>query len=107
MRPVNVRLFRVEEQRPGDLLMDTLGLAGLGLPDLQCHFNSARNDVARLLWRCGAYLFEKGDVIADGHAVAGLRPEQRLAVPARRSLAEPAHVVLDVNPGSEYAAAGR
>ena len=105
---VNVRLFHVEEQRPGDLLMDTLGLAALGLPDLQCHFNGAEpNDMARLLWDCAYYLFEKGDAIADGHAVAGLRPEQRWLCRHERSLTEPERVVLDVNPGPEYAAAGR
>src|SRR5258706_439837 len=34
---LNVRLFNIENS-PGDFVMDTLGLAALGLPDLQCHF---------------------------------------------------------------------
>ena len=37
---INVRLFWIEGTN--DLLMDTLGLAALGLPDLQCHFRGWR-----------------------------------------------------------------
>ena len=33
---LNVRFFNIEGS--GEFLMDTLGLAAIGLPDLQCHF---------------------------------------------------------------------
>ena len=39
---VNLQLFRIAGGRPGEMLMDTLGLVPLGLPDLQCHFAGAR-----------------------------------------------------------------
>jgi hypothetical protein len=34
---LNVRFYKISNS-PGDMLVDTLRLAALGLPDLQCHF---------------------------------------------------------------------
>ena len=46
---LNVRVFKVGDN-PGEMLMDTLGLAAIGLPDLQCHFRDLDlNEVADLL----------------------------------------------------------
>lgn len=36
----NVRFFNISNS-PGDMVMDTLGLAALGLTDLQCHYITA------------------------------------------------------------------
>jgi len=56
---VNVRMFRVESGEPGETLMDTLGLAALGLPDIQCHFFALdAQEVARVLFNTAYYLFK-------------------------------------------------
>lgn len=104
---VNVRLFRVENRTPGDIVMDTLGLHAFGLPGLQCHFNGLdEQKVARLLYNTSVYVFEKGDVIADGHTL-GFTPKQRWVCRHAKSLVEPKRVVIDINPGKPYAAGNR
>jgi hypothetical protein len=100
---VNVRLFEVEDHGPDVRLMDTLGLAALGLPDLQCVFRGLDpNDVAALLWDYGYYLFEKGDVIKDGDVVKALRAGEHWTCGRQYSLTEPRRVVLDLYPGLEH-----
>src|ERR1700754_1091839 len=62
---VNVRMFRVQE----GVLMDTLGLHALGLPDAQCRFDPSEHEppvIAAMLYDLAAYLLDRGDVIADG-----------------------------------------
>jgi hypothetical protein len=100
----NVRLFNVEGTE--DTVMDTLGLAALGLPDLQCHFHDLEvNDVARILPNLAFYLFENGNVIEDGHTVTGTSPEARWRCRRAESLVPPEREVLDIDPGP-FAAAG-
>jgi hypothetical protein len=63
---VNVRRFKSAD-RPGRMLMDTLGLAAIGLPDLEVAFEGV--DPARIeaiLLSLARYQFDLGDVIADG-----------------------------------------
>lgn len=105
---VNVRMFRIENHAPGDMLMDTRGLAELGLPDLQVHFRGLEPDrVAAVLFNLALYLFQKGDVIADGHTVAGLSPGQKWKCQGEASLIGPERQVIDLNPGPPYAAGTR
>jgi hypothetical protein len=106
---LNVRLFRIiNEESQGDVVMDTLGLAALGLPDLQCHFrNLDVQAVAGMLYNTGLYLFENGDVIADGHTVAGMDRNDKWVCQHEDSLVAPDRVVLDINPGYPYAAGNR
>jgi hypothetical protein len=100
---VNVRLYKVEDQGAGCRLMDTLGLAALGLPDLQCVFRGIDpNDLAAVLWDYAYYLYEKGDVIADGDVVKGLRAGQHWTCGRQQSLTEPERIVLDIYPGLEF-----
>ncbi|HET7419405.1 MAG TPA: DUF4261 domain-containing protein [Candidatus Dormibacteraeota bacterium] len=69
-RGCNVRLFNVGIS--GDSHMDTLGLAALGLPDVELTFSKLDpGAVAAFLYRTAAYLFERGDVIKDGDTVPG------------------------------------
>jgi hypothetical protein len=104
---LNVRMFRIEGSG-GDLIMDTLGLAAIGLPDLQCHFRGLEpGRVAALLYDVGNYLFESGDVIEDGHTVEGLDPGQRWRCQRENSIVGPSRVILDINPGPPYAAGRR
>jgi Domain of unknown function (DUF4261) len=70
---VNVRRFRVEGGAPGWNVMDTVGMAPLLLPDLECRFFGLDPDeVAMRLWYYASCLFEKGDVILDGHTIVGI-----------------------------------
>jgi hypothetical protein len=100
---VNVRIFNVGGAE-GIMLMDTLGLAALGLPDLQCHFRTLDpNDVVPLLYDLALYIFERGDVFDNGHTVDGVAGV-RWRVQHENSLSKPDRVVLDIDPGIQYAA---
>jgi hypothetical protein len=110
---VNVRLFKVTDDAgldSGELVMDTLGLAALGLVDLQCHFHGLDpGGVARVLYNTAWYLFREGDVIADGHTVEGSGPRRasKWRCQHESSLLGPPRGVLDLNPGPEHAPAKR
>jgi hypothetical protein len=102
---INVRLFRVEGSEEGDTIMDTRGLDVFGLPDLQCHFRGLDpKAVASMLYNTAAYVLEHGDVIEDGHTVAGLSSTDRWQCQHEESLAAPERTVLDINPGKPFAA---
>jgi hypothetical protein len=104
---INVRMFNLSGT-DGEVVMDTLGLAALGLPDLQCHFHGLEpGAVAPVLYNTGFYLFENGDVIEDGHTVEGAIAGSRWRCQHEDSLVAPARVVVDMNPGLRYAAGDR
>lgn len=104
---INVRMFRVENGQPGETLMDTLGLAALGLPDIQCHFFAMDSqEVARVLFNTGYYLFKQSDVIQDGHTVQGLNESQKWKCQHEDALVGPERVVLDLDAGA-FAAGNR
>lgn len=104
--PINVRYWRVEGSTTGDCLMDTMGLATFGLPDLQCHFRGLPpRDVAGVLFSTAAYVFEEGDVIQDGHTVPGVPKDRRWRCRHEDALSKPGRVVLDLDPGPPHAAA--
>jgi hypothetical protein len=98
---INVRLFRVENRSAGECVMDTLGLAAFGLPDLQCHFAALDpRTVARVLFNTAAYVFERGDVLEDGHTVEGTVPGSRWRCQHEMSLVAPERAVVDLHPGA-------
>lgn len=102
--PLNVRLFKVEDAHESAVVMDTLGLAALGLPDLQVHCRDLDvNQLAGMLYGTGHYIFDHGDVIQDGHTLSGWEEDQRWKCQHEASLAEPRRVVLDINPGEPWA----
>ncbi len=102
--PLNVRLFKVEDERESAMIMDTLGLSALGFPDLQMHFRDLDvNQLAGMLYGTGHYIFEHGDVIEDGHTLSGWEENQLWKCRHEASLAEPRRVVLDINPGEPWA----
>lgn len=104
---INVRFFNVANN-PGDMVMDTLGLAPFGLTDLQLHFRDMEpNEAARILYNTAAYIFERGDVIENGHTIQGRKPEERWGCRHEDSLIEPKRMVLDVDPGEPFAAGRR
>lgn len=104
---LNVRFFNISNS-PGDMVMDTLGLAALGLPDLQCHFRDLDPErVGALLSNTGFYIFEEGDVIENGHTLEGLEKGSRWRCQRENSLLQPSRLVLDLDPGPPYAAGMR
>ena len=105
---LNVRLFAIQEREEGDMLMDTLGLGALGLWDLQCHFHGLPSDEVAtwLLETARAQFLGEGQPLRNLGTIAGpagtrwrLREEDALMAPER--------VLLDVDPGSPYAAGDR
>ncbi|HEX8271965.1 MAG TPA: DUF4261 domain-containing protein [Longimicrobiaceae bacterium] len=105
---LNARLFRIGNGGPGEMLMDTLGLAALGLPDVQCHFTDLEPEkVAELLLGVGCFLFRNGDVVADGDTVQGVTPTERWRCRREIAIAAPERLVLDIDLGPPHAAGGR
>jgi hypothetical protein len=104
---LNVRYFNISNS-PGDMLMDTLGLAPFGLTDVQVHFRGMEpNDVAQVLRNTATYIFERGDVIASGHTVQGRAAEENWRCRSEESLLDPKRPVLDLDPGAPFAAGRR
>jgi hypothetical protein len=105
---VNVRFFHISNGQPGEMLMDTMGLATLGLPDLQCHFLELEpGEVARVLYNTAAYIYDNGDIVEDGHTIQGIRSDDRWLCRHELALVGPDREVLDVNPGMTHAAGSR
>jgi hypothetical protein len=99
---LNVRMFNVGN-RPGESVMDTMGLASLGLPDLQVHSRGLDpNDLARHLFNSAHYILEKGDVIADGQTIDGIPRGTKWRCQHEASLVGPSRVVLDMDPGAPF-----
>ncbi len=100
---VNVRRFD-SPSVPGATLMDTTGLAQLGVPDLQCHFHGLDPDALETyLYGIAEYLLDNGDFVRDGQALQGIDFHDRWKVKHQVSLAEPRRRVIDLNPGRHHA----
>lgn len=100
---INVRLFRIARSED-DLLMDTLGLASLGLPDMQVLFHGmSPARVAAHLYAVALYTLRNGELVDEGETIEG--PTRGTEWTARRgqSLVEPARPVFDFDPGPDYA----
>ena len=103
----NTRLFRAGDS-DRDLVMDTVGLAVLGLPDLQVRFTGLDpGDMAAFLYDVADYLFEHGDVIADGHTIEGIRPATAWRCRHATSSVGPRRPVIDIDPGRPHSVGGR
>ncbi|EXG83258.1 DUF4261 domain-containing protein [Saccharibacillus sacchari] len=101
---MNVRFFNVQgtgsEQE--EMLMDTVGLTALGVPDVQCHyFDLEPGEVAQYLTNLGYYLFDRGDVIQDGETF-GPTEDVRWRCEHQYALAGPHRLVVDVDPGQPH-----
>jgi Domain of unknown function (DUF4261) len=104
---LNIRFYKITNS-PADMVMDTLGLAALGLPDLQCHYHGlVPGAVAAVLASTGYYFFENGDVIEDGHTVEGPTAGSKWRCQHEESMLQPSRVVLDLDPGPRHAAGNR
>jgi hypothetical protein len=100
---INVRLFRVKNS-DADLLMDTLGLAALGLADYQVVFHGMEpSRVAAHLYAVALYALRNGEFVEDGDAIEGpTRGTEWTARHARAAVA-PARPVVDFDPGPDHA----
>lgn len=67
---VNVRFFRI--QGTEDMLVDSLGMSVMGLPDLQYHFHGADPDaVVNHAYNMLSYLLSSGSIIKDNDTIDG------------------------------------
>lgn len=105
---ISVRIFGGDSSS-GEVVMDTVGLAALGVPDVQCHFVGLEvNAVANALYGAAYYLFERGDVIEDGETIQGVgEGVVRWRCQHEEALIPPARVVLDLDPGPPFSAGER
>lgn len=95
----NVRLFNITGGDKTDLLMDTVGLNTIGLPDFQVRFSTFDpSEIANLLWNYAYYVYDNGDVIQNGNTLEGLvsgsKWKSERIIPAM----QPERVVINVLP---------
>jgi hypothetical protein len=89
---------------PGATIVDTVGLAAYGLPDLQCHNKGIDSDqLATFLRGIADVILDDPDAIHDGNAIQGLDFHDRWKCKLRASMREPSRRVFDVDPGRHYA----
>jgi hypothetical protein len=95
---VNVRYVTISD-RPGEQLMDTVGMAPFALPDIQLHFTTLDPSwVAGKALGVARYLFDNGDIIEDGNTVPGSTDDERWPCAHELSLMEPQREVIDIDP---------
>jgi hypothetical protein len=97
---LNIRFFRVQNSE--DMVVDTLGLYALGLPEVQLHFHTADpNAMVRYAGNVALYQFQNNAPIQNGETVdaaAGLDQDQ-WPCQYEDSLIQPLRTVLDIRPG--------
>lgn len=96
----NVRLYNASQDASHkELLMDTIGLHTIGLPDFQIRFSAAdENEIANLLWTYAYYAYEFGDIIVDGNTLEGLKAGSKWKCKKQFSLVAPERIVVHVTP---------
>ncbi len=94
----NIRMFKVADSEQGEILMDTIGLDSLGLPDLEIIFhNQNPAKIAELLLRYCYFIYDIGDVVQHGEYLEGLNPGERWKCERRKAMLDPERVVLHVS----------
>lgn len=94
---MNVRLFNIQETE-GEMIMDTLGLNSLGLPDFEFRFtNYDVQQIAGLLFNYGHYIFENGVVIEHGNTIEGIEENSKWKCYFSHSQLEPKRIVIEIN----------
>lgn len=93
---MNVRLFNLQES-DGEMLMDTLGLNSLGLPDFEIRFRDYNpSAIAGLLFNYGNYIFENGVVIENGNTIQGIEEHQKWKCYFKESLLAPKRIIIEI-----------
>ncbi|SET33483.1 DUF4261 domain-containing protein [Hymenobacter actinosclerus] len=94
---LNVRFYNIADSDAQEMLMDTLGLHALGLPDFQLRFADLDpGQVAGQLTSYAYYLFENGPVIEDGNTIQGLTPEAKWHCYYEQAGVAPARTVIEL-----------
>ena len=100
---VNVRFFTI--QGSDDMLVDTLGMGTLCLPDLQYHFHDIDpNWIVYHAYNVASYLLSSGNEIESGETIDGIKDgemDQGIQWKCRYedALIQPNRPVLDINTG--------
>lgn len=109
---VNIRFFNIPDSN--EFIVDSTGLNGVGLSDVQFHFKGVNpNKVANLAYSLIWYLLSSEDnIIRDGDTIDGMddsgkmTPEVQWKCRHEDSIVEPLRSVLDIEMG-KYAAGDR
>jgi len=107
---VNVRFFNI--QGTNDMIIDTLGMSTLFIPDLQYHFNGIDpNAVVNHAYNVLSYIFDNDNPIKPGDHIDGIKDgkmsmDVQWNVQYEDSLIQPIREVIDINMG-EYASGTR
>ena len=100
---VNARFFNV--QGSDDMIVDTVGMSTLFLPDLQYHFHEMdSNMVVNHAYNVASYIFDNDNPIEDGETIDGIqggRMSRKIQWKCRYedALIQPPREVLDINMG--------
>lgn len=100
---VNVRFFNIKGGN--DMLVDTLGMSTLFMPDLQYHFHGLEpNSVVNHAYNVLSYMFENANPVKSGDYIDGIKNGKiseavQWKVQYENSLIQPVRQVIDVNMG--------
>ena len=95
----NVRFFKLGEGKRQELMMDTIGLNSIGLPDFQIRFfDQEPNEIAKLLRNYAYYIYDNGDIIEDGNTLEGIASGSKWKCNRQFSLLDPDRAVINVQP---------
>ena len=103
---LQIRFFHIQDT--SDMVIDSVGLTALGLPDIQCHFHELDpNAVVNFVANLASYLFMSGDVIQDKETVEGFAgTNHKWVCQHEDALIMPKRIVLDIQM-SEFASGNR
>ena len=107
---VNVRFFTIQDTN--DMMVDTLGMGTLCIPDLQYHFHELDpNWVVNHAYNMVSYLLSSGNTINQGETVDGIKNGQmdsstHWTCQYEDALIQPRRLVLDIDMG-KYASRKR
>ncbi len=92
---VNVRFFNIQDT--DDMIVDTLGMHMLSLPDLQYHFHAVDpNAVVNHAYNVLSYLFANGNPIQENDTIDGMMGEQ-WHCHYEDALIQPVREVIDID----------
>lgn len=107
---VNVRFFNI--QGTEDMLIDTIGMSTLFMPDLQYHFHGMNPDaVVNHAYNLLSYIYENDNPIKSNDHIDGIdgdviSPNVQWSLQYEEALIQPVREVIDINMG-EYASGSR
>lgn len=108
---VNVRFFNIQDS--DDVVMDTLGMYAIGLPDVQLHFHGLDpNAAVNYLYNIASYLYDNDAPVKSGETIDGVDPSGTIRQDIQwtcqyeKALIQPPREVMDICPGP-YAAGRR